>query len=652
MPPAATAFVAARARLRVPATINHCGWQPGGTMQSLHMRGMLRVSAAMVFALLAACSKRERDDHTTSAPAPWQPPGVTLAVKPRALTALEKEDLEYLRANTKLGAPYRLDLAQPNQYRYVMSALARIGESPKRSPQFFRSLAAGQKSGKGNAPTLAVAFDNGTPTPQDLNYIDQFALNVAPGTFSATGLSSVLNGTERTTIIMELYDTSASYVYATNQNTTTQFAQGTNFQVPVSGTVPSQFSDKTTEAQALIAYVPQGGDPNNPVVVMYRSQDTVNPSAGCMLTPNYCVRNTPGGNCVLPVQYQTTCTNQVANTTYIKVCYVRGGQQECDYFNQGPAHPTNFVFPSNGSLTYPNAVVTPATGYVTITLKNPLKGGGCYLVFQQLAPLAPANWTANGQTLTWNYPAASFPDPNQCLEFYNGTNTIMQVTGSVALQGGSGPPPFGQFNFTSDRTQIGQPGVYIIPGIQIQQGCFAEGTRIRMADGSERTIESFTGDHNESVRNGLGEGAIVRSTSTGSEPLPMVRIRTEGGQDVLVTHTHPILTVLGTVMARDVAVGDHVRTESGVSRVIEVTRENYAGRVYNLRLSEGDSGQGDASAFFANGILAGDMATQWQVEQAELNARARSPVDVLERLAPAWHEDFRRQQAFLLRDQH
>ena len=62
------------------------------------------------------------------------------------------------------------------------------------------------------------------------------------------------------------------------------------------------------------------------------------------------------------------------NTTPIKVCYYRGSQQECDYYNQSPAHPTNFVFPLHGTVRFDRDMFLnngQPSGLVTITLENP-----------------------------------------------------------------------------------------------------------------------------------------------------------------------------------------------------------------------------------------------------------------------------------------
>ncbi|MBL8297660.1 MAG: hypothetical protein JNN30_04850 [Rhodanobacteraceae bacterium] len=561
-----------------------------------------------------------------------------------AMSEQDKDDIRYLREHLKPGAPYRLDLTNPIHYRYVTSALRRSGQSAERSPYFYKLLRAASeaKGGDRNAkPQLAiVTAADGSPTPQPLNFINILTLQSSPGTFLANGVSSVEGGTARTVVVMELYTTADMQVYKSDSGATS--TAGNYFQEPVNGTVPATQPVKTTAAVGLFQYVPVGS--NQIVSVVYRTDDTVNPAAACMLAPNYCVRN--GVNCN-PGQYQPTCTNNVANTTPIKVCYYRGSQQECDYYNQAPAHPTNFVFPVQGNAQFANNVVNPVSGTVVLTLLNPNKGGGCYLNLNGQPPpalITSANWSASGTTVNWNYGAAAFPDPTGCLEYYNQTCTIMTMQGSVALQGSVSPPTppgFGSFTFTSDRSQIGQPGVYIIPPIEIQQGCFSSGTRIRMADGGERHVDSFLAAPDEIVRSHSGKGRKVTTTTSGIEPKPMIRIRTERGHELLVTSTHPIVTTQGARMAGELKPGMRVLTEDGDAALVAVSTERFTGKVYNLRVEAEAAAPLEQSAVYANGILAGDIRGQLLMERAA-QAKLNDPAEVRKRIAPEWREDYER----------
>lgn len=572
---------------------------------------------------------------------------VPLATQARAMTAEEKEDFVLIESETKPGAPYKLDLANPQHYRFIINTFARVGETPEKSPEFFRRLKKGHDEGvaanaaKRGAPQkalLAIAQDT-TPTPQDLNFIAQFSALNTSGAYQAKGLSSVVGGTQVTLISMELYSVQNGNVYATNQGQTSQYAQGTDFQVPVTGQTPSGLTNTTSKAQGMFAYVPVNSQSGVPIVIYYSSENTFDPTTPCMSQPNYCVRN--NGQCVSG-QYQTACTNTVANTTPIEVCYYRGSQQECDYWNS-TAHPTDFVFPLSGNATYPTPPVSAPLGYVNIALQNPLVGGGCNVYFQQLGTLNPAYWTITGNTINWNYPAAAFPNKGDCISYYDGTNTYLWMTGSVALQGTETQPPgYGALNFTSDRTQLGIPGVSIIPAMYIMQGCFAEGTKILQADGTVKKVEDFSGNHDEKVFSAKGAPPLVTGTTRGTEPnKAMVRIKTANGHEILVTETHPIITKGDApVMAKQLKKGDIVMTREGESALSEVSREKYAGRVHNLLLGTEQETGGKGATLYADGILTGDARMQDYYDRQAQEKLKKDPNEVLKRLPKEWVQDF------------
>lgn len=572
---------------------------------------------------------------------------VPAATAVRTMTPEERDDIAAMEAETQAGIPYRLDLSNRRHYRFIMNTLARVGETPSKSPEFFRRLKKGHLRGtaankaKNGMPSKAIMAINPSvaPAPQDLNFIAQFTAQSAPGSYRATGLSSVMGGTQATLISMELYD-SNNKVYATNQGRTSQYAQGTDFQVAVSGQVPSGLSNTTTKAQGMFAYVPVNSTTGLPIVIYYRSDDTVDPTSPCMSLPNYCVRD-GYSNCVSG-QYRTACTNTVDNRNPIKICWYRGSQQECDYWN-GTSHPDNFVFPLAGSAQYPTAPVSPPIGFVNIALQNPIKGGGCNVFFKQLGALDPANWTVSGNSISWNYPATAFPNTGECINYYDGTSTYLWMTGSVALQGtATQPPGYGALNFTSDRTQIGVPGVSTIPGMYIMQGCFAEGVKITQGNGDPRDVQDFTGNQDESVLTGSGSPIPVTGTTKGTEPhKKMVRIKTANGHELLVTSTHPIITEEGKpVMAKDLKRGTLVKTKEGPSRLVSVTRERYAGKVYNLLLGSKQEGEDTGATLFANGIVAGDSRMQAYHERIEHEKLAKNPAEALKRLPKEWVRDF------------
>ncbi|WP_256243878.1 Hint domain-containing protein [Pseudomonas sp. MIACH] len=575
---------------------------------------------------------------------------------PNVLSAEARADIKALDLEVEPGIAHRLDLANPLHYRYILDTYKRAGKTPENSPQLFKTLENGRnlgladlkKSGTQPLKAQAVSSENGPDGIENLNFIATFsqdngatssntqakaltATASQPG-YQATGVSSVVGGTTASNIVMELYEVETGTVYASKS--LSEYNQGTDFRVQVEGQVPSADGNSTTKAKALFYYFPKSAGPDGPPVMYTQTyQDTVNPTSACLDKPNYCVRDN-NGNCT--GSYQTSCTNTKANTTPIKLCWYRGSQGECDYWNP-TAHPTNFVFPLSGSATFPNTVVNPAAGVTSIYLQNPT-GGGCKVYFQQTGGLDPQYWKVDGQTISWSYPASAFPNTGNCIGYYDGTAANLWVIAYISLNGSSTQdPPFGTLNFTSDRSNIGVPGVSIIPPLYIMQGCLAEGTEITLADGSKRAVEAFTGKGGESVKSADGASSEVRGTTQGTEPHPMIRIKTDAGQNVLVTRTHPMILTNGLpAQARALRVGDELKTLEGSAVITSLTHEQYTGKVHNLLTQPYPT----SGTYYAGGLLTGDANMQQALATVNSRPPLRSPAEIRATLPKEWLQDF------------
>lgn len=125
----------------------------------------------------------------------------------------------------------------------------------------------------------------------------------------------------------------------------------------------------------------------------------------------------------------------------------------------------------------------------------------------------------------------------------------------------------------------------------MQIGCVAEGTQVRMADGSLRAIENIAiGDKVRSSADNL-IGSVV-NTWTGTEE-EMYCIETVNGHRLLLTSNHYVLTDCGMIMAADMNLGCKVAMEDGSFQplaALYTIQEKV--KIYNLsvRLSDGAYG--------------------------------------------------------------
>ena len=599
--------------------------------------GRLGRSISMLVALCAAGTTHAQNTAETAA-------------SPRAMTAQEAQDVSHVLGMLQPGRPYVLNLADPQQLRFTQRALAAAGRTPANAPATFAALQrtaqhARRQAAAAKAEPMALAA---TPlqaktagAPQDLALLSNFG-DDGNGVYTATGYSSVMGGTTQTTITTELFDTATHAVFATARNS--QYGQGTNFQVSVTGKIsdPAHLAAMTTIVTTV---------GNNSSTTVISTAAGVPASAGTMTAPNYCVRTNPkdpSSNCVInggKTTYQTGSTTLVPEPPLIKICFNRGSQQSCDYYNASNRPATSVFFPTAGTATFGNNTIDSSyatAGTYTASVADPTQGGAC--VFADHQPLG-AGWSASGATITWNLAQVSPTNPNSCLGYSGGRPVTFNFYIELPLDLPGGQKSTGFVTFTSAYAPPMPPGFLGVPGIYLEDSCVAAGTKVHMADGNETPIENITADNSPQVISATGDKRTVQGTARGVELHPMIHLKTSLGQELLITRTHPVLTVNGLVMARDLKAGDSVKTEKGVARIVSVTAQPYSGQVYSLRLGWFDEAKSDKRTHSANGIFIGDSISQVQMEQEEMQRLSNDPAEVMRRLpSDQWRKEF---QTFL-----
>lgn len=147
---------------------------------------------------------------------------------------------------------------------------------------------------------------------------------------------------------------------------------------------------------------------------------------------------------------------------------------------------------------------------------------------------------------------------------------------------------------------------------QAGYGCFPPGTKITMADGSEKNIEDIR--VGESVWNPVLDKAVkIKQIIESAEKEPLIRLTYASG-DIRVTQTHPVVTPDGIVQARDLAVGDKIL--DGTTRVhellvVEELPVKTGQWVVNLILeSSADVAPEQQHLLLSDGVITGDMLLQ------------------------------------------
>lgn len=176
--------------------------------------------------------------------------------------------------------------------------------------------------------------------------------------------------------------------------------------------------------------------------------------------------------------------------------------------------------------------------------------------------------------------------------------------------------------------------------LSIAWGCLPPGTAITLADGTEAAIETVeVGDR--VMADDDGGVLTVVDVMVGQEDEPLVIIEDSLGHEIPMTITHPVPTInRGAIEARELIVGDRLDTEDGVAYVVGVEREDYEGEVYNLVLGTPEEleARGQNTTMVANHVVVGDVRMQGALKaerSAEADeARAQAP------LPPALYLDY------------
>ena len=130
-------------------------------------------------------------------------------------------------------------------------------------------------------------------------------------------------------------------------------------------------------------------------------------------------------------------------------------------------------------------------------------------------------------------------------------------------------------------------------------GCLAENTMIRMADGSERAIQTIrVGDQ---LENAKGEAVRVTDVIVGSNEI-IYHICTENNRCISATLLHPFATDSGDMLLRDFQMDTKLKMKKDGKNSSELVTncypEEYTGKVYSLEVEGGSE-----KTIIANGFV-------------------------------------------------
>ncbi len=157
----------------------------------------------------------------------------------------------------------------------------------------------------------------------------------------------------------------------------------------------------------------------------------------------------------------------------------------------------------------------------------------------------------------------------------------------------------------------GDPGSAQAGWLNLIWGCLASGTRILMADGSEKPIEQIQVE-DQVYMDAQKNIAVVTALVQGNEPRSMVSIQMLGGRTLVCTQDHPVVTNQGIMKAADLHGNCRLCTPDGGQVTIIGIWDTPGGDIYNLELMPQNAQQppDEGCTMFAEGVLVGDNMMQ------------------------------------------
>lgn len=309
-------------------------------------------------------------------------------------------------------------------------------------------------------------------------------------------------------------------------------------------------------------------------------------------------------------EYSEVEKTQRGNTDQIVICFNRSpcGYSDVDYKCQvstASGERPYFAVPGRGTISMRNAVPDTDSKDLKATCTVICeKGGGA----QNEYTMDYTPYVFSQSETEWKYDMLM--SWKQLFLGPNGSNSIKydyKLEIIAPFKTVQGTKLKGHVIVTSTDEKPGSlKTVEKIPQLIFMWGCLAGESMVTMADGSKKPINEIKID--ESVIATDGETARVINIWTGKENTPMVRLAYNGSR-LLLTDSHPVLTVDGWRRANQLKVGDILIGENGEHlRLDELQSEMYSGVVYNLELCQDN--EGELRGFLAEGLAVGDFALQ------------------------------------------
>jgi hypothetical protein len=579
-----------------------------------------------------------------------------------------RDDQQYVHRLVKPGERVRLNYADPRQYNFAMARLKLAGKNARNSPYLFELIEARRQQQTSRAPSTGTSpepIQTEASTGRNEEHVFQRTdigdIQPAPAlVVAATGRpvnfdvsSSTEDGNDYTAVDSSVTTVTGATIAPLQFKEEYAKPDGSP-----PGTYVSVSTQGDTSASAIKRYTfesykitVRGEDFNDSFI--YEEKGAVDPQTTAV--PPRLSK---------PIIQEPVDKWPIPLDNRIHICMDRAWESFCDFVLTGGG-PQSVQVPLKGQVSVPadvpyvfnwtkinkiksdldNGLILPEseTGFVKLVLAN--AGGGCNVTDgTTMQSKMSTFWkrvtlSADNRTLSWDLTGANAAQFGQnCRQVQDKAVLTARIPLQLVPVAPLVAPPFDDYlEFTSDPDLRGA-----IKPITLTNSCLAEGTQVQLSDGKTASIESLhIGQNVFNPYASKGHFLTITDTAKGTERSPMVRIRDEAGHTLLLTEMHPIATAdRGMVQARALQTGDLVMTKQGPSKLAEVSREPYGGKVYNLKVGSGAQmaslGQ-DETIMYANGFVVGDGQIQSKYEALATGSNGKTGVELV---AERWRRDY------------
>lgn len=527
------------------------------------------------------------------------------------------------------GEHFMFDLSNDKHFEYWQLLFQSHNMTPKRYPklhQHFTECRTKQKMiGLNELPAVSGNADS-----------DGFVNNNAIAGLSlfenkcyAMAYSTIIGGTDTTTLILQILDADTHEVLGTDN--ITDVGNGRYVQMQTNGITEPR------KIKAVLNYAIVKDD--TPIVGAVKS--------------DHCA-----GAADVPIVIQPASKPEHEDLKNIMIALSRGKPgEDCDYwFHEGEYDDNTIVVPFKGSAKFQSEIHElkhPDTFIINMSVVK-AEGGEKVLkphAMEEVYPWFsrvedPKDPGAGKCVLQWNLPAdgdgktAGKPIQFEKSPWASDTVTLYQCTLCVKTK--KSPDEYVYAFILSKQGEDSEandsPGLKNIKPIVYFWHCLAMGTLISLTDGTTRPIESLEGG--EMVRiNKEGDALPVRATTLAHHTGKALTLKTHHGDQLTLSPCHVVMTPDGPKSAEELGSGDTVISINGDARIQSIEAIDFDDDLINLLLGEHErlkTIEDYETTMYANNIMVGDH----QMQTKYLDYQRNHPKKILARIAHDWHTDF------------